>query len=289
MWAEPVLAGALLIVAGSARAIDVAPLWDHARPAVSEERFRAAMKSATGDDALILQTQIARTYVFRKDFARARELLGDVEGKLGAAGPEAQARYWLELGRTHASHQHPPETQTAEAKRLARDAFSRALRIARQARLDAMAIDALHMFPFVDTATADQLRWTQQALALVEASDQASAKRWEPSIRSNIGEALRDLGRHGEALEQFKRALALYEQGTDPRSIRDAHWQVARTLRALNRIDDALAIQLRVERESDQAGAPKAYVFEELELLYQAKGDGERARHYADRTRLLSK
>ncbi len=289
MWPERFLAGALLIVAGSARAIDVAPLWDHARPALSEERFRAAMKSATGDDALILQTQVARTYVFRKDFARARELLGEVEGKIDAAGPEAQTRYWLELGRTYASHQHPPETQTAEAKRLARDAFSRALQIARQARLDAMAIDALHMFPFVDTAPEDQLRWTQQALALVEASDQASAKRWEPSIRSNLGEALRDLGRHGEALEQFKRALALYEQGTDPRSTRDAHWQVARTLRALNRIDDALAIQLRVERESDAAGAPKAYVFEELELLYKAKGDEERARHYAGRTRSISK
>ena len=216
-------------------------------------------------------------------------MLGEVEGKIDAAGPEAQTRYWLELGRTYASHQHPPETQTAEAKRLARDAFSRALRIARQARLDAMAIDALHMFPFVDTAPEDQLRWTQQALALVEASDQASAKRWEPSIRSNLGEALRDLGRHGEALEQFKRALALYEQGTDPRSTRDAHWQVARTLRALNRIDDALAIQLRVERESDAAGAPKAYVFEELELLYKAKGDEERARHYAGRTRSISK
>ena len=289
MGAERVLAGALLVVAGWARAIDVAPLWDHARPALSEERFRAAMNAATGDDALILQTQVARTYVFRKDFARARELLGEVAAKVDAAGPEAQARYWLELGRTYASHQHPPETQTADAKRLARDAFSRALQIARQARLDAMAIDALHMFPFVDTAPADQLRWTQQALALVEASDQASAKRWEPSIRSNIGEALRDLGRHGEALEQFKRALALYEQETDERSIGDAHWQVARTLRALNRIDDALAIQLRVERENDAAGAPKAYVFEELELLYQAKGDGERARHYAGRTRSLSK
>ena len=64
---------------------------------------------------------------------------------------------------------------------------------------------------------------------------------------------------------------------------------MARTLRSLNRIDDALAIQLRIERENDAAGAPKAYVFEELELLYQAKGDGERARHYAGRTRSLSK
>jgi tetratricopeptide (TPR) repeat protein len=289
MWAERVPACALLVVGESARAIDVAPLWDHARPAVSEARFRDAMKSATGDDALVLQAQIARTYVYRKDFGRARELLGELEAKLDAAGPEAQAVYWLELGRTYASHQHPPESQTADTRRLAHNAFARALHIARLARLDAIAIDAIHMFAFVDTAPADQLRWTQQALALVEASDQASAKRWEPSIRSNIGESLRDLGRHGEALDQFKRALALYAQGTDERSIGDAHWQVARTLRALNRIDEALAIQLHVERRNDAAGTPKPYVFEELELLYIAKGDQERARHYAARFRSLQK
>ena len=54
------LATLALAVAGPAlAAIDVAPLWDFARPDVSEQRFRAALATASGDDALILQTQIA--------------------------------------------------------------------------------------------------------------------------------------------------------------------------------------------------------------------------------------
>jgi tetratricopeptide (TPR) repeat protein len=279
---------AALSGADPAKAIDVTPLWDFAKPAVSEERFRAALKTAVGDDALILQTQIARTYMLRKDFARAREILNEVRPKLEGAGPEAQARYWLELGRSYASHQQSAELQTPEAKQLARAAFETALAVARSAHLDGLTIDALHMFVFVDTAPADQVRWNQEALALVLASDQAAAKRWEASIRSNLGEALYDLGRPGEALEHFQRAQVLFEQDSNQRSTRDAHWQVARTLRVLNRTDEALALQLRLEQEAAAAGDPKSYIFEELELLYRAKGDEERAKHYAERRKAAS-
>lgn len=275
-------------IAAPAKGIDIAPLWDYSQPAVSEERFRTALKTTDGDDALILQTQIARTYVLRKDFSRARKLLDEVQPKIDQAGPEAQTRYWLELGRTYASHQHPAEAQTTETKRLARDAYSRALQIAKRARLDALAIDVIHMFAFVDTAPADQLRWGQEALAMVESSDQDQAKRWEPSVRNNMGEALYELGRYDEALEQFERALTLIEHDTNKRRLRDAHWQVARTLRALGRTDDALAIQLRLESESDAASDPKSYVFEELEILYRAKGDTERAQYYADRIKSIA-
>jgi hypothetical protein len=47
-------------------------------------------------------------------------------------------------------------------------------------------------------------------------------------------------------------------------------------------LDEALEIQLRLERERDAAEAPSPYVFEELELLYRAKGDETRADHYAE-------
>ena len=106
---------ALLATATAAMPIDVKPLWDFRKPEASEERFRAALKTATGDDALILQTQIARTYGLRKDFPKAREILGSIAKDIPAAGPEARVRYALELGRTYASATHPPESVTAES------------------------------------------------------------------------------------------------------------------------------------------------------------------------------
>ena len=49
----------------------------------------------------------------------------------------------------------------------------------------------------------------------------------------------------------------------------------------MNRLDDSLEIQLRLEKECAAANEPDPYVFEELEALYRAKGNEERASHYA--------
>ena len=98
-----------------------------------------------------------------------------------------------------------------------------------------------------------------------------------------MGYALHQLGRHEEALAQFKQALALREQGGSPKSIRVAWWMIAWTLRSLKRVDEALAIQLRLESEGAAAREPDPYVFEELEQLYRLKGDEPRALQYAEK------
>ena len=270
-------------------AIDLNPLWNFDDPGQSEQRFRAALATATGDDAIILQTQIARSYGLRGDFAKAREILKGLEPQLLAAGAEARTRHSLELGRTYASAAHPPETQTSAAKEQAREAYQRAYEVAKRGELDGLAVDALHMLAFVDTEPADQLKWGQQALAIAQASSQPAAKKWEASLRNNIGYALYQLGRYDEALDQFKQAVVLREKGEDVQATRIAHWMVGWTLRALNRTDEALEIQLRLEREREAAGAPSAYVFEELELLYRGKGDRTRADHYAELKKAAAK
>jgi tetratricopeptide (TPR) repeat protein len=273
---------AFFSVTTTVMAIDLAPLWNFNQPDVSEQRFRAALEGASGDDVLILQTQIARTYGLRKAFSKAQDILQSIAKDVPAAGPEARTRYALELGRTYASATHPADSQTAETKNLARASFENALAVAKSAQLDDLAIDAIHMLAFVDTAPIDQLKWGQEALAVSIASTQPKARNWEASIRNNIGYALHQLGRFDEALAQFRLAVALRERGTNAESTRVAHWMVAWTLRALGKMDEALEIQLRLERECDAAKKPDRYVFEELEILYRARGDAPRAKHYAE-------
>ena len=273
----------LLLSATPAMAIDVNALWDFSKPAVSEERFRAALATAQGDDALILQTQIARTWGLRRDFDRARQLLAAVEPQLNAAGSEAQVRYWLELGRTWCSATHDDASQTDDAKARARTAYGNALALARAAPLDYLAIDTLHMYAFVDRTPADELKWADQGLAVMAASAQPDAKRWEASLRNNRGYALQQLGRYDEALAEFKLALAARERQGKAANIRIAHWMIANTYRLMGRLDEALAIQLRLEREWDADNQPDPYVFEELEKIYRAQGNTERAAHYAAR------
>jgi tetratricopeptide (TPR) repeat protein len=265
--------------------IDLSKLWNFSKPELSEQRFRDALATATGEDALVLQTQIARTYGLRGDFARAQQVLAEIEPQVQVqgAGYEAKVRYFLELGRTYASTAHSPESQTAEAKEQARTAYLRAFELAEQGKLDNLAIDALHMMTMVDTAPEDQLEWNRKAVAYMDASTQPEARKWESSLHNNTGYALYLLGRYEEALAEFNLALEGRIRSGDPGPIRIAYWMIAWTLRAMGRLEEALEIQLRLEKECEAAGEPDPYVFEELEHLYRALGDGKRADFYAER------
>lgn len=264
-------------------AINLSNLWDFNNPEISEARFREALATASPEDALVLRTQIARTYGLRRDFERARKVLEGIRAQVESAGGEAQVRWHLEWGRSFASATHPPEIQTPEAKEQARAAYLRAFDLAHAAGLDDLAIDALHMMTVVDTQPADQLAWNRKAIAVMQASDQPGAKKWEASLLNNTGYALYLLERYEEALDEFQQALALRERDGSPQSVRIAHWMIAWTLRAMGRLDEAIAIQLRLEEECDVAGEPDPYVFEELETLYRAMGDEQKAAFYAAR------
>ena len=274
------------ICKSSPMALDLSSLWDYGNPALSEQRFRDAVKTASTDDALIFQTQIARTYGIRKDFERARDVLASIKDEVKNGSAQAQVRYLLELGRTYASTTHPPEAQTPENKKMARSLFMRAFDAAENARLDDLAIDALHMMVTVDTEPVDQLAWNLKALAYMEASSQPLAKKWEASLRNNVGYAQHLLGQYDEALVNFKLSLAAHERLGSVRSVRIAHWMIAWTLRAQGKFQEAIDIQLRLEREWGQAGDPDPYVFDELEHLYRATNDTVQADLYAMKLRI---
>lgn len=262
-------------------AVDVQSLWDFARPEVSEARFRERLRDASPDDAAILLTQIARTYGLRREFDRARAILAPLAPELPSRSAEAQARFHLELGRTDVSATHRAAEKTPEARASARKSYLVAYDIARANALDSLAIDALHMLPFVETDPAAGLRWNRQALELALRSTQPDARRWEAALRNNIGYSLHQTGRYEEALAEFRSAAAVVEREGNAEKTRIAHWMVAWTLRAMGRVDDALAIQRRLERENDAAGKPDPHVYDELARLHEAKGDAAVAAHYA--------
>ncbi|MGL4576550.1 MAG: tetratricopeptide repeat protein [Burkholderiaceae bacterium] len=261
-------------------ALDILGMWNFSDVPGTEQKFREALKTAKGDDALILQTQIARTYGLRKDFAKAQAVLKEVEPQLPGAGVEPNVRYWLELGRSMASPKHSKEAMTEEVRKRAGAAYMRAFELADKAGLGYLAVDAMHMMGYVDTEPAKLLDWNLKSLAYMDASKDPEAKKWEGSLVSNVGYALHENGRYEEALGLFKRALAVKEKQGKAEGIRIAHWYIGWTLRSLKRYDEALAIQLRLEKEFDEAKQPDPYVYEELAALYKAKEDPAKATHY---------
>jgi len=263
--------------------INISTLWDFNNPEISEERFRSALSTASGDNVLILQTQIARTYGIRRNFSQAQKILAGIEPQIQSANAEARVHYFLELGRTYSSGTHPPESQTAEVRELARSAYMRAAELAQNGKLDGLAIDALHMMTFVDTAPEEQVEWNRKAIALMKSSSQQDARKWAGSLHNNMGYALYLLERYEDALVEFELALSANEEDGNPQKIRVARWMIAWTLRALGRLNEAIEIQLRLEKECDDVGEPDPYVFEELELLYKTLNNKEKAEFYATR------
>lgn len=269
-------------------AIDLSTLWDYSKPAVSEERFRAEIVRAAPDDAFILRTQIARTWGLRKDFVKARELLTEIEPQIDSVSSEAKVRWLLEMGRTWASPAHAQEQRSPESREKARGFYMRAFETAKQARLDGLAIDALHMMVMVDETPQQQLEWNMKAIAYMEASTQPDARKWAGSLYNNVGYAHHLAGRDDEAIAWYRKSLAAYEAQDRPANVRIAHWMIANAMRAQGKLDEALAIQQRLEREWDAAGEPDPYVYEELEAIHRALGNEQLAKHYADKRRAAS-
>lgn len=269
--------------------LDIRDLWDFGDPEGTERRMLAALATASAEDAFILQTQIARTYGIRRDFERARQILDALGASAAELGVRVRAYYQLELGRAHVSATHDAENVTHADREVAQTAYMRAYELAVEGGLDGLAIDALHMMTFVDRAPQDQVKWNQRAIQLLDTSSQEDAKRWEGSLRNNLGYALHLEGSFERALAEFQLALAARQREGDPKKIRIAYWMIAWTLRALGKLQEALEIQLRLERECLEAEDEDPYVYEELEILCRELGDARRAQHYAGKKQALER
>lgn len=260
---------ALFVTGG--QAMDIKGLWNFADPAASEAVFRARLASASGDDALSLQTQIARSLGLRSRFDEAHAVLDQVEPRLAAAGAEPRVRYLLERGRAFRSSRQVDR---------ARPLFAQAVEVAAAAGLDELSVDAMHMMALVEPAAAEQMRWNLRALALADSSIDANARNWKASLANNIGVILHGEGRFDEALRRFRSAAVAREPMGNAANTRAAQWMVAWTLRSLKRHDEALDILRRLEREAAADHEPDGFVFEELAENLLASGQAAQARPY---------
>jgi tetratricopeptide (TPR) repeat protein len=232
---------------------DPSELWDFDDPAGSEQRFRAAAETAEGSDRLVLLTQVARSLGLQERYDEGHALLDD----LAVDNPEVATRVALERGRLLRSAGEPDE---------AGPHFDAAAVTAREAGLDALHVDALHMAALVAPAE-DQQRRTEEALAVARASSDEAARNWDASLLNNLGMTHADAGDWPAALAAFEEALAARERIGDAGRTRVARWMVGWALRNLGRTDEALAVQTALKAELEAVGEEDPYVDEELALL----------------------
>lgn len=264
---------------------DFDAMWDYSNPKQTEIKFRELIAKAkeSGDVSYYAQllTQIARTQGIQSKFDDAHKTLDAVEAMLTDELVVARIRYLLERGRAFNSSNY---------KEKAKPFFLEAWELALAKSEDYYAVDAAHMMGIVEPPEK-QLEWSLKALELTEKTTNKRAKGWLGPLYNNIGWTYHDLKKYDRALELFEKGLKWREEINDEKGVRIQRWNVARTYRSLGRIEEALEIQIALEKEIEEKGTdPDGFVFEELGECLLLKGKKEEAKDYFKRAyNLLSK
>jgi len=241
-------------------------LWDFEDPAGSESRIRDEVTAAAaGWRRDVLTTQLARAIGLQRRFDEARATLGSLDP---ASHPETAVRIRLERGRV-ANSAGDPEA--------ARPDFEAAAEIAREAGLEFLAVDALHMVA-IAAPPAEQATWHGRAIDLAEGASDPRARRWLGSLYNNAGWTRFEAGAYDEALGLFERALEARRANGTAREVGIARWTVARGLRAAGRTAEALAAQEALRRDNAAAGIDDPFVSEELGECLLELGRADEAR-----------
>jgi len=250
-------------------------LWNYSDPGDTRVKFEAllpmAEKLPDQSCLLQLQTQIARTFGLQQNYDSAHKVLDGVESKLTDGLELARVRYLLERGRT---------INSAGAPTKARTLFNESFELARRIGADSFAADAAHMVAIVAESRDERIEWNLKGIGVVESSTDARAERLLGPLYNNIGWEFYSAGEFERALDVFKRALVVREKTRTDNTVRIARWCIAKTMRALNMIEEALVIQTKLEEEYAQLGGESGYVWEELGELYLIKGSKAKAADY---------
>jgi len=245
--------------------------WNFNDPAGSEARFREELAELTAPQkapqrAEVL-TQIARAQGLQRRFDEANDTLDEVQA-MADLPPFVRVRLLLERGRVLNS------LGMAEQARLL---FDLACELAVRHDEDDLAVDAAHMVA-ITCEGEEAMAWNLNALSMAQASRCPRARRWAGSLHNNLGWTLHAMQRYDEALAHFEAALHARVEHGNKDEIGIARWCIARCLRSLCRLDEALAIQRELLRRLEENGTTSGYVFEELgECLYEL-GRGKEAK-----------
>ena len=247
------------------------PLWDFDDLELSSERLSAQLELEESDAGRAeVTTQLARVAGLRGDFESGDALI-DEAVRLAGSSDVAVARIDLERGRLRRS-----SGDREAALPLFESAFATAL----AAGQSFVAADAAHMAALAAPGRDSFVAWTQRGIELAEADD--GARYWIGPLLNNLGWEHYEAGELELALDAFERALATRLDDPDNGSaIALARYSVGKTLRALDRTDEAIPqLELAVEW-AESADAPDGWFHEELALAYEAAGRDEDARRQA--------
>jgi tetratricopeptide (TPR) repeat protein len=227
-----------------------------------------------------LLTQLARAQALQGKLPEARATLDQARRMISETnlGPNslAELRWNLEQGRMLCLSRSPTK---------AHDLFAAAWKMANEIHQPFFAIDAALMLSSVRPPKF-QNEWLKKALAIAEESQDESANLWRSHLLFLEGWHSFDSRQFEGALEIFNKALAIpLNHGNAPQAFA-LRWSQARTLRALERTAEAMAIQESLLAQMRPLGKISGHVYLELAECSQLLKHKDEARDYFEQAHI---
>jgi len=260
-------------------------LWNYNDPEETEKKFRELLPKIkdSNDRSAYLQllTQIARTNSLRMKFDEAHKVLDEAEPQLSDELHLARIRYLLERGRTFRSSMQVEKS---------RDFFIKAYELSVENKEDNYAVDAAHMMGIIEPFDEAQ-RWNELAMKSAENSLNPGVKNWLGSLYNNTAWNYHDNREYDKALNLFEKNVVWHTEKKSGQELIIAKWSVARTLRSLNKIEEAIKMQNDLLKEMKEKELEEdGYIYEELGELYLLKDNKEESKkNFAKAYDILSK
>jgi len=250
-------------------------LWNYNDPAGSEAKFRDLLAKARAAGnlpyAAEVMTQIARAQGLQQKYAEADQTLDETVKVLTPDMKTASVRVLLERGRVLNSSGSPEKSRTF---------FVQALQAAQAAQLEFYAVDAAHMLGIVYKGNAS-ITWNERAMQMAEAAKDPRARGWLGPLYNNLGWTYADLKRYDDALKLFEKDFHYRTEKNAKSQASVARWSMAKMMRMLGRVDEALRIQQELLQEPDRKGNDsEGYTREEIAECLVLLGRNNEAKPY---------
>jgi len=250
-------------------------LWDYNNPAETEKKFRAILPEAekSNDTAYLIElwTQIARTQSLQRKFDEAHKILDKAMKMIGPAHIRPRIRYMLERGRTYNS---------SKVYDKAEEIFEAAYQQSAKYGEDEYTIDAAHMLGIVKKG-AESLKWNEIAMKHAEETKDENAKGWLGSLYNNIGWYYHNMEEYDKAMQLFEKQVQFYTERNSKPTLAIAKWCVARCLRSMGKVEEALSAQLELKDWMEKEGMERdGYNSEEIAECLLLLGKEDEAKPY---------
>lgn len=256
---------------------DIAGNWIADDLAATETKLRSLLPTQIEEEwnsnQLQSLLQLVRVLSLQGKESEAKESLELARRKVALLPPEQfqmKIRLMLEEGRHLCIGMTPVKAQPY---------FQQAWTLATEKGDVYLAIESAVMLS-VSQPPKFQNEWLQKAIGLAEKTDLEVAKLWLAQLYLMSGWHAFDFRRTEEALKYFNLALA---RPRDPGEMTDViriRWCIARCLRALNRVQEALDIQMELLSEVTRLGKVNGHVFLEIAECLQAQQKQDEAKSY---------